>query len=54
MMPESCQDHPRLRIIAFHVADGVFVIVATASSGAGVPKVYWEFAIRIAYEHRGS
>ena len=31
---------PRLRMIAFQVFEGVFVMVATATSGTGVPKVY--------------
>ena len=31
---------PRLRTTAFQVFDGVFVTVATATSGTGVPKMY--------------
>jgi hypothetical protein len=31
---------PRLRMTAFQVLEGVFVMVATATSGTGVPKMY--------------
>jgi hypothetical protein len=31
---------PRLRTTAFQVFDGVWALVATATSGTGIPKIY--------------
>ena len=33
-------DQPRLRMTTFRVFEGVLLIVATVSSGTGVPEVY--------------